>query len=126
MTVLEKTFALWSAEPTAVALVPVDRFKPAGIYQSLGTPHVVFFPISLARYRTINAGASNALEYGLWQFSIFGESFTAADAIYRKLLSVFDGNKGGFNYLFQTMRFVDENVDVKTVHLAVDFLVTAS
>lgn len=126
MTVEEKIYALWSADATATALVPAARFKPGGVYQNLTVPYVIHWPISVTRPRTIGEGAANAIEISTRQFSIYASSMTAAEAIRRKLISVFDGNKGGFNFHFQASRFVDETPDLGVVLVAADFLVTTA
>lgn len=126
MTVAEKIFALWGADGTATALVPASRFKFAGDYQNVTAPYVIFFPVTTQRYRTMAEGAINALEYGTWQFSIYAASMSSAETIRVKLISVLDGNKGGFNFHFQTSRFVDETPDKSIVLVAADFLATAT
>lgn len=126
MTIPEKIYALWTADSSAVALVPANRFKYAGTYQDVAANYVIFHPISNQVYRTIREGAANALEYGTYQFSIYAASQTAADAIRRKLISVLDGNHGGFNFHFQISRFVDEAPDRGLVLVAADFLATAA
>lgn len=125
MTIAEKIFALWGADATAIALVPAARFKYAGNYQNVTAPYVIFFPVAMQSYRTISEGATNALEYGTWQFSIYAASSSSADTIKSKLISVFDGNKGGFNFHYQMSRFVDETPDKSLVLVATDFLVTS-
>lgn len=126
MTIPEKTSALWSADAAAIALVPAAQFKPSGIYQGITLPYVIFFPVYTERYRTINAGAIGALQSGLWQFSIFAVSLSSAQTIADKLITVLDGNKGGFNFFFRASRFVNEDVVSKSVHVAVDFMITAN
>lgn len=126
MTIAEKIFALWGADAAAIALVPTDRFKYIGPYQDVDTPYVFFFPVIQQRYRTLTEGAANALEYGTWQFSIYATSSSSADAIRLKLISVFDGNKAGFNFIYQTSRLVDKTPDGDVLLYAADFLVTAA
>lgn len=129
MTIAEKIFGLWGAEPTAIALVPATRFKYAGIYQNITGPYVIFQPVSQQRSRTHAEGASGHIDYGTWQFSIFtsgAQAQTAADAIRDKLIQVLDGNKGGFNFHFSQSRFVDETPDISLVLNAVDFFVTSA
>lgn len=124
MTAAEKIFALWSADATATALVPAARFKYAGPYQNITAPYVIYSPITVQRYRTISEGATNALEYGIWQFSIFSASASGADDIRRKLITVLDGNKGGFNFFFISSLVVDVDQERQLVHVAADFRVT--
>lgn len=126
MTVEEKIFALWSADATAIALVPDARFKPGGAYQNLAAPYVLHWPIVVTRRRTFAEGAANSIEIGTRQFSIYAASMSTAESIRSKLIDVFDGNKGGFNFHFQSSRFVDEQPDIPLVHIAVDFLVTTA
>ena len=126
MTVEEKVFALWGADATAIALVPAARFKPGGIYQNLTIPYVLHWPIVNTRRRTLAEGAANSIEIGTRQFSIYAASMSSAEDIRRKLIDVFDGNKGGFNFHFQSSRFVDEQPDIPVVLIAVDFLVTTA
>lgn len=126
MTVEEKVFALWSADATATALVPATSFKPGGVYQNLGATYVLHWPITVTRPRTFTEGAANCIEFSTRQFSIYAPSMSAAENIRRKLIDVFDGNKGGFNFHFQSARFVDEQPDIPIVHIAVDFLVTTA
>lgn len=126
MTVEEKIFALWSADATATALVPAARFKPGGIYQNLAAPYVLHWPIVITRRRTFAEGAANCIETSTRQFSIYAASITSAEEIRLKLISVFDGNKGGFNFQFQSARFVDEQPDIPIVLIAVDFLVSTA
>lgn len=126
MTVAEKVYALWSADSTATALVPAARIKPTGVYQNLTVPYIIHWPISTTRYRTHGEGATGSIERNLIQFSVYAASFTSADAIRLKLISVLDGNQGGFNFQFQASRFVDEIPDKSIVHIAVDFLVTTA
>ena len=126
MTVEEKIFALWSADATAIALVPAASFKPGGVYQNLTVPYVLHWPITVERRRTIAEGAANSIEIGTRQFSIYAASMSSAENIRRKLIDVFDGNKGGFNFQFQFSRFVDETPDLGIVLVAADFLVTTA
>ncbi len=129
MTIAEKIFALWSGDPTAIALVPGTRFKYAGLYQNITGPYVIFQPISQQRARTHAEGVTDHLDYGLWQFSVFtsgAQAQTAADAIRDKLIQVLDGNKDGFNFHFTQSRFVDEQPEKALVLNAVDFFVTSA
>lgn len=126
MTVEEKAFALWSADATATALVPAASFKPGGAYQDLATPYVLHWPIVATRPRTFAEGAANCIEISTRQFSIYAASMSAAENIRRKLIDVFDGNHGGFNFHFQSARFVDEQPDIPVVLIAVDFLVSTA
>ncbi len=126
MTVEEKVFALWGADTTAIALVPAARFKPGGIYQNLTIPYVLHWPIVATRRRTFTEGAANSIEISTRQFSIYAASMSSAETIRSKLIDVFDGNKGGFNFHFQSARFVDEQPDIPVVLIAVDFLVSTA
>lgn len=126
MTIAEKIFALWGADATALALVPAANFKFAGPYQGVVAPYVIFFPVIEQRYRTFSEGVANSLEYGTWQFSIYAASASSADTIRRKLITVYDGNRGGFNFHFKDSRFVDETPDKKLVLVAADFLATSA
>ncbi len=126
MTVEEKIYALWSADATATALVPAASIKPPGKYQNLAAPYIIHWPITLNRPRTFAEGAANAIEIGTRQFSIYAASYTSAEAIRRKLIEVLDGNHGGFNFHFQSSRFVDETPDIPLVLIAADFLVTSA
>jgi hypothetical protein len=128
LTIAEKIFALWGAEPTAIALVPVTRFKYAGNYQNITGPYVIFQPVVQQRWRTVAEGVADHIDYGTWQFSIFTsgtQAQTSADAIRAKLVQVLDGNKGGFNFHLQAYRFIDEQPDNGLVLNAVDFFVTS-
>lgn len=125
MTVAEKIFALWTADPTATALVPAARFKYSGPWQNITAPYVIFFPITVQQWRTHNDGASS-IEYGPWQFSIYASRSSDCDAIRRKLIQVLDGNHSGFNFQYQAGRFVDETPDKTLVLWAVDFLATSA
>lgn len=126
MTIQEKIFALWSADASAIALVPAARFKPAGAYQNLAIPYVLHFSVATTRPRTFAEGAVGGIEFSTRQFSIYAASEPSAEEIRRKLIEVFDGNKGGFNFQFQVARFVDEEPDIPAVLIAVDFLVTTA
>lgn len=126
MTIAEKIFELWSADAAALALVAAANFKYAGWYQNIPAPYVIFFPVIEQRYRTFSEGVANSLEYGTWQFSIYAASASSADTIRRKLITVYDGNHGGFNFHFQNSRFVDETPDKKLVLIAADFLATSA
>lgn len=125
MTVAEKIFALWGADATAISLVPASRFKYAGSWQNVTVPYVIFEPVTQQRYRTLAEGAASSIETGTWQFSIFAASSSAADIIRERLITVLDGNKGGFNFHFQASRFVDETPDRSMVLVAVDFFVSS-
>jgi hypothetical protein len=127
MTVAEKIFSLWSADSSATALVPAARFKPGGLYQNIAFPYVVFTRVYDERYRTIAEGAANALEYGTWQFSVHTNGNTAhstADTIRRKLIDVYDGNKGGFNFHYRASGPEIVSQDREYAMLPVEFLIT--
>lgn len=126
MTIAEKIFALWSADTAAKALVPVAKFKYAGPYQGITAPYVIYFPVVEQRYRTIAEGAIGSLKHGEWQFSIYASSASSADTIVEKLVTIYDGNKGGFNFQFRNSRFVDETPDKSLVLVAVDFFVSSN
>lgn len=125
MTVAEKIFETWSADATAIALVPASRFKYAGSYQNVTVPYVIFQPVSAQRYRTLAENAIGSIETSVWQFSIFAASASAADVIRERLITVLDGNKDGFNFHFQASRFVDETPDRSMVLVAADFFVSS-
>lgn len=129
MTVAEKIFALWSANAGAIALVPAAKFKPMGLYQGIDYPYVVFQRIYEQRYRTVAEGANGALEYGTWQFSVHTSgnlAFSTAETIRRKLIEVFDGNKGGFNFHYRAAGPDIVSQDRQYLMLPVEFLITNS
>lgn len=128
MTIEEKIYALWSGDATAIAIVPANRFKPAGgDYQNLAVPYVVHRMIGESPYRTHTEGAVGALTTGIRQFDIVVPAATSASSyrtILNKLISVFDGNKGGFNFHYSNSRFTAELPEGVAVYSA-DFLETA-
>lgn len=125
MTIDEKIFALWSADGTATALVPASRFKPAGNYQNVSPPYVVFYPIFMQPFDVI-ASTSDGIERGTYQFSIYALSSSTAEQIRIKLKTVYNGNFGGFNFRFRSSRFMNELNDqgVGLILLAADFFVS--
>lgn len=129
MTVAEKIFSLWSADATAIALVPAARFKPSGLYQDIDYPWVMFWRITGERYRTIAEGVANALERDTWQFSIHAsgpQAYTTADAIRLKLIDVFDGDKAGFHFRYQGPGPTITSPDKQYLMIPVDFSIFAS
>lgn len=129
MTIPEKIFALWSADATAIALVPASRFKLHGLYQGLAFPHVIFHRITGQRHRTIEEGAHNTFDLDIWQFSIHTSSNAAdssADVIRRKIIDVFDGNHAGFNFHYRGVGPTIVSPDKQYLMSPVDFLVSST
>lgn len=126
MTVEEKIYALWSADATAAALVPAARIKPfSANLQNVTIPYIIHGLISEpARFRTHGEGVTNALRMQRWQFTVCASSTSSAQAILAKLISVLDGNRGGFNFHHQSDLFLDADQDQAYVTYASEFLVT--
>ena len=129
MTIPEKTFALWGASASAIALVPAAQFKYGGLYQNVTYPCVMFQRITGQRFRTFAEGAAGSIEFDLWQFSIHTTGDTAAssaDTIRLKLIEVFDGNHGGFSYLYRGVQATIASQDQRYLLMPVDFLVSTA
>lgn len=126
MTIAEKIFELWGAEPTAIALVPAARFKLSGIYQGLAFPHVIYQRIFSSRYSTIHEGARNTFDRETWQISIHvsgNAADSSAEIIRQKIISVFDGHHDGFNFFYRNAGPTIVSQDRQYLMLPVEFLI---
>mgnify|MGYP003520125869 CR=1 FL=1 len=119
MTVEEKIYALWSADATATAIIPAARVKPwSANLQNLTIPYILHGLISEpARRRTYGEGVSGSMRIQRWQFTVCALSTSSAQTILSKLISVLDGNHGGFNFHHTGDYFLDADHDQAGEHL---------
>jgi hypothetical protein len=126
MDIGEKIYWLWSTDSSATALVAANRFKPfAANLQNLSLPYVFHGLIDeIPRIRT--TAALITLRRYRWQFNVVAASTSSARAILSKLITVMDGNHGGFNLHHQGDTFLEADNARGYVHYASEWLVTSN
>ena len=123
MVVEEKVQAVLVAATGVTALVPAARIKLPGDWQTLPRPYIVHFPVSVDSTYTHNEGLMALRDWGFYQVSCFGGSYSetkAAAVAVRAALGNYKGSDGTVIF-WRGERFVEFDADVKVHQIALDF-----
>lgn len=120
-TVFEAIYSIWTADLTAIALVPASRFKVPGNWENLDRPYVIQWPVSEMPTHVHKDVALQALRRRRIQMSVFADSFSTAEPVIDKLRSVFSGCKSAIQFKFVSSHWNDEDLVTGVQHYVVEF-----
>lgn len=127
MTVNEKVQAVLTAATGVTALVPADRIKPPGNWQSMASPYIVHFPVTFEPLHVY--GSLSDKGKWLYQVSVFAASASSARAVADAVRTALDGTHtiSGWSLtaLITAEHTLPWEADTGIHHIAVEFDVFA-
>jgi len=122
MTLEEKVYSILAAVPTVTALVPADRIKPVGNWQSIGVPYLVHFPVTCDPIH-LYSGMAKAREWE-YQISVFGSCYSEARAVVAAIEALLaDKTIDGVRFIWRGMRTPMHESETRLVHIPIDLTI---
>lgn len=121
MNVVEKVYAVLSADAALTALVPASRIKPPGDWQGQTLPYIVHFPVFVQTDQTHNSGLIN-LKNWLYQVSCFGASYKAAKQVSSAVVAALGSYRaGGITSHYSGERTMPYEGDFRVQQIVLEF-----